>query len=480
MIMKKNYTGVGIILLVSLALSCAMPKSVSINKAEVLPPSYQKSLDSTSIATLPKKVFFPDKVLQQLIDTTLQYNADIRIAVQRIAAAKAGFGITQGLTKPSLDAIVSTGLDKFGDYTMNGLGNYDMNLSPNIRKDQRIPLNMPDFFLGFRSSWEADIWGKLSNQKKAALNRFLATEQARQWVTTQLVSQVAGLYYELLALDKELEILRDNITLQENAVEIVKVQKAGGRATELAVQQFTAQLLGTKSMLYVMQQKITEIENTLSAISGKYDITIKRGTPINDLLLPTEIQIGIPAQLLVNRPDIREAELLLEAAGAELEVTRKAFLPSLNINAYTALNSFKPSVFFNPQSLAYGILGGLVTPVLSKNMLKGNYEQASAAQQVAFETYRKHIIYAYHEVQTQLSGIDQYKKIYQLKVQETKSLQEAVSASKELYLGGSANYLEVITAQRGVLEAELDQINSKRSIYIYLIDLYRSLGGGWN
>ena len=478
--MKNIRVAFGVVISVSLAFACAMPKAVSINKVEVLPPAFQKSLDSTSIATLPKKLFFPDPALQALIDTAIQFNADIQIALQRIAAAKAGFGIAQGITKPSLDAVVSTGVDKFGDYTMNGLGNYDMNLSPNIRKDQQIPLNMPDLFVGFRSSWEADIWGKLSNQKKAALSKYLATEQARQWVTTQVVAQVAGLYYELLALDKELEILQNNIKLQENAVEIVKVQKAGGRATELAVLQFNAQLLGTKSMLNVMQQRITATQNLLGAISGKYDFTIKRGKPITDIAIPEDIAIGIPAQLLVNRPDIREAELLLEAAGAELEASRKAFLPSLNISAYTALNSFKSSVLFSPESLTYGLLGGLVTPILSKNMLKGNYQLASAAQQQAFETYRKHIIYAYHEVQTELSGIEQYKKVYQLKAQETKGLQAAVAASNDLYLGGLATYLEVITAQRGVLEAELEQINSKKTVFLYLIDLYRSLGGGWN
>lgn len=478
--MKNIPVAFGFVICVSIVVSCAMPKAVSVNKAEVLPPSFQNSLDSSSIATLPKKLFFPDPALQELIDTAIQYNADVRIAVQRIAAAKAGFGIAQGITKPGLDAVVSTGVDKFGDYTMNGLGNYDMNLSPNIRKDQQIPLNMPDLFIGFRSSWEADIWGKLSNQKKAAYNKYLATEQARQWVTTQIVSQVAGLYYELLALDKELEILQNNIKLQENAVEIVKIQKAGGRATELAVQQFNAQLLGTKSMLNVMQQRITAIQNQLGALSGKYDFAIKRGKSITDLAVPENIQIGIPAQLLVNRPDIREAELLIEAAGAELEASRKAFLPSLNISAYTALNSFKTAVLFSPQSLTYGLLSGLVTPVLSKNMLKGNYQLATATQQQAFETYRKHIIYAYHEVQTELSGIEQYKKIYQLKVQETKGLQAAVAASNDLYLGGLATYLEVITAQRGVLEAELEQINSKKTVFLYLIDLYRSLGGGWN
>ena len=154
--MKNIRVVFGFIICVSIAFSCAMPKAVSLNKAEVLPPSFQKSLDSNSIATLSKKLFFPDPALQELIDTAIQFNADIQIAVQRIAAAKAGFGMAQGITKPSLDAIVSTGVDKFGDYTMNGLGNYDMNLSPNIRKDQQIPLNMPDLFVGFRN-WKNNL-----------------------------------------------------------------------------------------------------------------------------------------------------------------------------------------------------------------------------------------------------------------------------------------------------------------------------------
>ena len=363
---------------------------------------------------------------------------------------------------------------------MNGLGNYDMNLSPNINKDQRIPLNMPDMYLGFRSSWEADIWGKLSDKKRAAYARYLSSEKGRQWVTTQLVAHVASLYYELLALDKEEEIILNNIELQENALQVVIAQKAGGRATELAVQQFNAQLLGTKSFLHVIRQSIVETENALNALSGKFNQQIKRHKKIVELELPSIINTGVPTQLLINRPDIQESELLLNAAGAELEASRKAFLPSLNITAHTALNTFNPQFLVSPKSLTYGLLGGLITPVLSKNMLKGNYELANAAQSEAFYQYQKNILNAYQEVQTQLKGIEHYKQIYLLKTEETKSLQAAVSTSKELYRTGYASYLEVITAQRGVLDAELESIKSKRTVFVRLIDLYKALGGGWN
>ncbi|MFY9464700.1 MAG: TolC family protein [Sediminibacterium sp.] len=461
--------------------SCSIPAKTTSPVLQEMPENYgSPGKDSLNMASISRELFFHDETLLGLIDTALKNNPDLQIVLQRVAASRAYLTMGRGLTRPSLDAVVSAGVDKFGDYTMNGLGNYDMNLSPNINKDQRIPLNMPDMFLGFRSSWEADIWGKLSDKKKAAYARYLSSEKGRLWTTTQLVAHVASLYYELLALDKEEEIILNNIELQENALQVVIAQKAGGRATELAVQQFNAQLLGTKSFLHVIRQSIVETENALSALTGKFNQQIKRHNKIVELELPTIVNTGVPTQLLINRPDIQEAELLLTAAGAELEASRKAFLPSLNITAYTALNSFNPQFLVSPKSLAYGILGGLVTPVLSKNMLKGNYELATAAQSEAFYQYQKNILNAYQEVQTQLKGIEHYKQIYVLKSEETKSLQAAVSTSKELYRTGYASYLEVITAQRGVLDAELESIKSKRTVFIRLIDLYRALGGGWN
>ncbi len=467
------------ILMAFLVFACNMPHKTTLPLKPELPSYFDSSSNKFSDQILTKKIFSSDNSLQELIDAAFKNNPDLFIAVQKINAANAALLMAKGLRTPSLDAVVSAGVDKFGNYTMNGLGNFDMNLSPNINKNQRIPLNMPDLFLGFRTSWEADIWGKLTERKKAAYSRYLATKEAQQWLSTQLISEIAVQYYELLALDKEQEILNNNIQLQENAVEIVIAQKAGGRATELAVQQFSAQLLSTKSMLSSIKQQIVIAENEINSLIGGFSKKIIRGKQITDLIIPNSFNVGIPSELLVNRPDIKEAELLLIATGAELEASRKAFLPSLNITAYTALNSFNPSFIISPQSLAYGILSGLVTPILSKHQLKSNYALANAAQIEAFQQYRKKILNAYREVVVNLKGIEYYNEVFELKQKETLILQSAVATSKELYLTGYASYLEVITAQRGVLEAELEAITSKKQVFVYLINLYRSLGGAW-
>jgi len=462
-----------------LMVACSMPKKTSSPDLPIMPDSFMGNMDSNNIGQTPRKLFFPDKDLQALIDTAILNNPDLQIALQKLAMNRSNRLLADGTTKPSLDALLTGGIDKYGDYTMNGVGNYDMNLSPNVSKEQQVPNPVPDLYLGLKSSWEADIWGKLSEKKKAASLRYLASEKGRQWVLTQLVADIAVLYYELMALDKEQEIIVNNIKLQESQLEIVKAQKEGGRATELAVQQFNAQLMNTKSKQYVVKQQIVQTENSLKALSGKFELNLIRNTSINDLVLPKNIMAGVPAKLLLQRPDIQEMELLLKANGADVEAARKAFLPSLNISAYVALNSFNPAYWINPASLAYGLVGGLVTPLLNKNQLKANHAMASAAQIEAFQQYRKTVINAYQEVLTPLNGIAHYQEVYVYKQAETVSLQKAVTTAKELYVTGYASYLEVVSAQRGVLDAELESIVNKKTTFIYLINLYRALGGGW-
>ncbi|WP_285547246.1 TolC family protein, partial [Dyadobacter frigoris] len=165
-----------------------------------------------------------------------------------IEMAKTNILLAKGALLPAVNAEISGGGRKFGDYTMDGVGNYDTNFSENINSDRRLPAPfMPDYFVGFRSTWEVDIWGKLRTQRKAAYTRFLATQKGRNLVVTSLIAQVSRLYYELLAMDSELTIIQKNITLQQSAVENIKIQKEGGRANELGVRQFTAQLLNTQS-----------------------------------------------------------------------------------------------------------------------------------------------------------------------------------------------------------------------------------------
>ncbi|GAB2543491.1 TolC family protein [Spirosoma aerophilum] len=444
-----------------------------------VPTTFAGASDSVGIASRNWRSFFDDPNLVRLIDTAMVGNLDLRIATQRIEMARASFEYSRGFLAPQVNAVASAGVDRYGRTTMNGVGNFDTNLSENIRGNQVIPNPTPDFFLGARSSWEVDIWGKLRNRRKAAYVRFLASEKGRHAVLTALVAEIARYYYSLLALDGEQEIIQKNIALQQNALTLVRVQKQAGRVTELAVQQFTAQLLNTRSRLSRNRQQIIETENQLNRLLGRFPQPIVRGKSLQDRTLPGQVLTGVPAQMLARRPDIRQAELELQAANINVEAVRAEFLPSLNLSAYVGLNSFRAASLFDPASIAAGILGGLAGPVINRRFIKANYRQSEAQSREAFYQYQQTVLTGFSEVLTSLRGVENYRNVVELQEQEVDVLENAVSTSNDLFSGGYASYLEVITAQRSVLEAELALISTKQAQFLSLTDLYRALGGGW-
>ncbi|WP_323520005.1 TolC family protein [Mucilaginibacter sp. 10I4] len=449
------------------------------NSNIAVPQTYLGNQDTGTVANLKLDQFFKDSCLFQLIKTARIANPDIQSALQRVEIAGANLQYSRSWLMPEVSFNASAGIEKFGDYTMNGVGNYDTNLSPNITDKQHIPNPTPEYFVGLRSSWEIDLWGKFHNKKKAAFTRFLASRSAYKLAMTGLTAQVATSYYQLLALDNESRIIEENITLQKNALEIIKIQKLGGRATELAVQQFQAQLARTQGLRYVTNQLITETENKLKFLTGKFNEPIKRDTSISSLKLPTIFSAGVPSQLLLNRPDIREAELELGAMNADIDAARKAFLPSLTISPYIGYNAFSTAVLFNPVSLVYGLLGGITAPIFNRKKIKSNYAKTVAEGKQALYNYQKVIFRGFMEVSNSLKGIDNYNHYYQFKKQEVKSLKNAVDVANDLFLVGRANYLEIITAQRNVLDAELELANTKKDIFLNAINLYRATGGGW-
>ena len=459
--------------------SCQLPKPLLRPTHRPLPVSFGGHTDSVGIASQNWRTFFADPNLVQLIDTALGGNLDLRIATQRIEAARAAFEYSRGFLAPQVNAVGSAGVDRYGQYSMNGVGNYDTNLSDNIRGNELIPNPTPDYFLGARSTWEIDIWGKLRNRRKAAYLRFLSSEKGRHAVITGLVAEVARQYYTLLALDGELEIIQKNIDFQQNALELVRIQKAAGRVTELAVQQFTAQLLNTRSRQGQVRQQIIENENQLNRLLGRYPGSIVRGRSLQARELPGQVLTGIPTQMLVRRPDIQQAELELQAAHVDIDVARAEFLPSLNLNAYLGLNAFRTAVLFNPASLAAGLLGGLSAPIINRRFLKADYRQSVAQAGESLYRYRQTILTGFSEVTTGLRGVENYRQVAELQTQEVDVLRQAVTTSNDLFKSGYASYLEVITAQRSVLEAELALINTKQAQFLSLTDLYRALGGGW-
>ncbi|MFT3703202.1 MAG: TolC family protein [Agriterribacter sp.] len=477
---KRIYYFFVFVCVITLVPSCIAPKLTATQKMLDMPGNYNGHTDTSSIGVLSWDQFFKDDVLKVLIDTAIHRNLDLQNTLQHIIIARSNLLASKGALLPSLDGFVSAAADKYGKYTMTGVGNFDTNLSQNINEKQKVSTApTQDYFIGLKSNWEIDIWGKLKSQKKAAVAKLLATEKGRQWVITQLVVEVATYYYELLAMDNKLEIIRRNIQLQERGVGIVEAQQEGGRATSLAVQQFKAQLLQTKALELETELAISRLENEMNVLLGHYPSGIPRGISIRQQPVPEIVKAGIPADLLRKRPDIQEAELLLEASRANTYAMRKAFFPSLTITPYLAFNAFKLPLLFANGSLAYGVIGGLTQPVFNRYQLKRDFAVANAEQVIAFNSYQKNILLAYQEVVSNLKAIEQYKKIINVNHQEVNTLTEAVNTSNDLYLSGYANYLEVITAQKGVLDAELNRTMSQKELLVSLLGLYRALGGGW-
>ncbi|MBS1565409.1 MAG: TolC family protein [Bacteroidetes bacterium] len=453
-------------------------KSGPLPAVKPLPAQYEQQQGADSIRLIFKELF-PDTALIALVDSAMRNNNPPAIARQRILSAEAALMARKGARLPSIDAVLSGGAERYGEYTMNGVGNFDTNLSPNIDKDHRIPVKpTTDMFIGFRSSWEIDLWGKLKHLAQAAQADLQAVRASQRLLSTTLVAEVAGAYYNLMASDRELAIVRKNIVLQEEAVEIVKGQKSGGRANELAVQQFRAQLLNTKAIEYRILQERTQVQNSLNALAGRYPQLIARDTIFPEVSA-LHLKPGVPASLLYRRPDIQQAEYELLAAKENIQAARAAFLPSLVINPYVAFNAFTPSLLFNGGSGVYGVTGGLTAPIFRQRALRAQFIAADAAGREASYNYGQKLLDAYSEVLTQLSAVDNYKQAYALNHQEVLELQAGVASARELYRSGYATYLEVITAQKNVLEAELRLAGQQRDIMIAMVQLYRALGGGW-
>lgn len=466
------------VLSVFITYSCVTVKNPEIPQRVQLPKTYNDTLTSNDSLHKPHD-FFKDTYLLSLIDTALQNNFDLLRAIQRIEYAKAGLRYSKALFMPSVGIAANAGVEKFGDYTMSGVGNFDTNLSPNINRDQMVDNPTPEYFLGLRSSWEIGLWGKYKNTKKAAYHRLLASENGKKLVQTALVANVAQHYYRLLSLDTELDIISRNLVLQQSGLENIETLKEGGRANELAVQQFNAQVLDTKSLLISKEQEVISMENALNTLLGRYPQLVDRAKDVRKQVVPPKIHIGIPSNLLFNRPDIVQAENSLIANTADLAVARAAFFPSLTINSSLGYNSFNSSLLFQPASIAYGIFAGLTSPLLNRYRVKTNWRQGGTLQMDAFYQYQNSLVTAYQEVVTNLNGIEKYEQIYKIKTEEVDALKKAVTASNELFYAGAATYLDLITVRRFVLMAELEQTNSRKEQLLYMVELYRALGGGW-
>jgi NodT family efflux transporter outer membrane factor (OMF) lipoprotein len=335
-------------------------------------------------------------------------------------------------------------------------------------------------YIGLQSSWEIDIWGKLRNQRKSAISNYLASVEGTNFVISTLVADAAIYYNELVALDNALDVIRQTIQTQQGALDVVKLQKEAGRANELAVQEFKAQLLNTQALEINALQQITETENKLNFLLGRYPQPIQRTKDIRFKELPQQIGAGFPSQLLANRPDIREAELQIEASKFDLKAAKAAFYPNFNITANFGFQAFNPEFLFSsPASIAYSVMGTLVAPIINMNALKAQFNTAQANQLTAMYNYQKTVLNAYVEVANQLSNIQNLQQINIIKTQQNEVLNQSVATANELYKYNRASYLEVLIAQQSGLKSNLELINVTKQQRLSTINIYKALGGGW-
>ncbi|MBF9237606.1 efflux transporter outer membrane subunit [Hymenobacter sp. BT683] len=460
--------------------ACKTPELVVKNESRNTPASYTTttaaSQDSANIARVQWKQFFTDPNLQALIGTALQNNQELNITLQEIKIARNEVRARSGEYLPFVGLGARADVEKVGRYTLQGATEEQVD----IKKNRHTPDPLTNFQLGAYATWEVDIWHKLRNAKKAAAQRYLASVEGKNFMVTNLVAEIANSYYELLALDNQLAIVKQNIGIQSNALELVRLQKESARTTELAVKRFEAQVQHTRSLQFKLQQSIVETENKLNYLAGRYPQPVARNDESFNNLQPAIITAGMPTQLLTNRPDIRQAEQQLLAAKLDVQVARANFYPRLGLSAAAGLAAFTPGLLVStPQSMLYSLGGDLVAPLVNRNGIKAAYYSANAVQTQAVYQYEKTVLNAYIEVGNQLSNINNLAKSYDAKAKEVAALNQSIDISNSLFRSARAEYTEVLFTQRDALESKFDLIETKMQQLNATVNVYRALGGGW-
>lgn len=456
--------------------ACELPAGLRKTENKAVPAAYNGSQDTVNTAKIRWKDFFKDLNLAALIDTALQHNQELNITLQEINIAQNEARLRKGEYLPFAGIGVGAGVEKSARYTRNG--SVDDNLG--IMPGKRFPEPLPDMVIGANVSWEMDIWKKLRNARRSAVFRYLSTVDGRNFMVTRLISEIADSYYELVALDNQLEILKRNIEIQQNALEIVRLEKDAARVTELAVRKFEAEVLKNQSHQYYIMQAITETENRINFLVGRFPQPVARNSAGFVDLVPDAIHAGIPSQLLQNRPDVRQAELQLSAARLDVRVAKANFYPSLRIRAGVGYQAFNPQYLIQtPQSLLYTLAGELVAPLINRNAIKANYYSASSKQVQAVYNYERTILNAHIEVANQLSNISNLEKSYDFKQKQVQALNQSIEISTGLFRSARADYMEVLMTQRDALESRFELIETKMQQMHAMITIYRALGGGW-
>ncbi|TKC01259.1 efflux transporter outer membrane subunit [Pedobacter cryotolerans] len=422
--------------------------------------------DTTTIANLPWKNLFNDANLQTLIQQGLNENLDLKQAIERIRIAQATLQQSRAAFLPTLQADVSVTDAKQSQAALNFPPGVNINLETQTYRAQ------------LSTSWEADIWGKLSSAKRASYANLLQTDAAKRAVQTQLIANIANAYYNLIALDKQLKITLETVKSRTNNVETMKALKEGALVNGAAVVQSEANLYAAEVTIPDLKRSIRETENALNVLLARVPGTILRSdldsqTPYSDL------QTGVSAQLLKNRPDVQAAELSFRAAFENTNVAKTFFYPSLTLTASGGLSTLQLADFFN-NSVFYNLIGGITQPIFARGQNKARLTTAQAQQQQAFYTFQQTLLTSGQEVSNALYAYQTATEKETTRAKQIASLTKAVDFTQELLRYSSAtNYTDVLTSEQSLLAAQLSGVSDRLQKLQAVVNLYRALGGGW-
>jgi multidrug efflux system outer membrane protein len=414
---------------------------------------------------------FNEPPLTALIDEALANNLDLQVAMARIDAARAQVTLARGSLYPTVDVGVNAGRARVSRVGATPI-------------PQGFPATGDDYRLGLNASYELDLWGKYRAATRAAQNDVLASEYARETVRTAIAAEVARAYFQLLAADAQLRLLRDTLVLRDETVRLQIDRAQAGVIGDYDLSQAKAERAAVVSDIAIAEQAIALNESALASLTGRSPRDVfapavaRSATPASLLDVPT-VPAGLPSDMLERRPDIRQVEKSLAAASLRIDRARADYFPSVSLTGSLGTESTALGSLFSGSSFFWSLGAGLLQPLFNLNAIDANVEAATARREELVANYRQTVQAAFKDVHDALSANRTTREALAAQTERSENLQQAYSLSDIRYKAGYSPYLEVLDAQRQLLQAQTLQIIAARDVRLALVDLAKALGGGW-
>ena len=448
--MKKTYIITAAAIVSIMMSSCGLYKKYEREDMHFVDSLYRRisaPVDSVSSANVSWDQFFTDPLLQEWIQTGLDYNSDLAIARLRVKEAEAALMASRWALLPGADFNMKGGLPG-------------------------------EFSASIQANWQTDIFGGLRNAKRRAQAALEQSEAYRQAVQTELVATIANSYYTLLKLDEQLNISNRTLKTWEESIRTLEALKRAGKTNEAAVLQSKANMLSVEANVHTLEKEILAVENSLCALLGIVPMPIERSS-LSDQELPEKLCAGVPVELLKRRPDVKQAEMALAQAFYNVNSAKASFYPNITLSGALGWTTGSGSIKVDPGSMIANFLAGLTQPIFGHGVNKARLETAQAQMEQAAYTFRQSLLDAGVEVNNALTLWQTAKKRVELDKKQILNLQAAIWNTQLLMKHGNADYLEVLTAQKNLLQAELTEASDRYDEIISTVNLYQALGGGY-